>query len=322
MAELKLTLIAEGFKFPEGPVAMSDGSVVLTEMEGNRLLSVTPDGEIKVVAETDRGPNGLAVGPDNAFYQTNNGGSFQFFVRDGINMHGPTAPHHTSGAIQRVDLATVATTAVYIRCGERQLLALRLDASREVQFIEGIIGSSPVAAYRRDLLKVLVRRHCSAPSLLTPADRPRCRVEVVLGVDRLLVDASKVGRFVRRPRALVPRLMGIGADGTRAVGREVCCDAGREQVMWAAPPAVNGDELLWLAATICAGAAPFSTQSVIALNVFAAKSLVAGPPPQWAMLGTRNKRAKFEAWPNWTLFIALYQLTRSTPEKIPSLTLS
>ena len=27
MAELKLTLVAEGFKFPEGPVAMSDGSV-------------------------------------------------------------------------------------------------------------------------------------------------------------------------------------------------------------------------------------------------------------------------------------------------------
>jgi gluconolactonase len=114
-------------------------------MEGKRLLGVTPHGEINVVAETDRGPNGLAVGPDNAFYLTNNGSSFQFFVRDGINMHGPTAPHHTGGAIQRIDLATVATTAVYIRCGERQLLALRLDASGEVQFIEGIIGSPPVS---------------------------------------------------------------------------------------------------------------------------------------------------------------------------------
>lgn len=51
------------------------------------------------MAETDLGPNGLAVGPDNAFYLTNNGSSFQFFVRDGINMHGPTAPHHTGGAI-------------------------------------------------------------------------------------------------------------------------------------------------------------------------------------------------------------------------------
>ena len=39
-------------------------------------------------------------------------------------------------------------------------------------------------------------------------------------------------------------------------------------------------------------------------QVFAAKSLVAGPPPQWAMLGTMNKRAKLWAWPNWTLFIA------------------
>jgi gluconolactonase len=57
-------------------------------MEGKRLLGVTPHDEIKVVAETDRGPNGLAVGPDNAFYLTNNGSSFQFFVRDGINMQG------------------------------------------------------------------------------------------------------------------------------------------------------------------------------------------------------------------------------------------
>ena len=94
MAELKLTLVAEGLKFPAGTRSMSDGSVVLTELEGKRVLRVTPDGEIKVVAETDGGPNGLAVGPNNALYLTNNGGSYQFFVRDGINWVGPTPAHH------------------------------------------------------------------------------------------------------------------------------------------------------------------------------------------------------------------------------------
>ncbi len=86
MADLELTLVAEGLKFPEGPVAMKDGSVVLTEIEGKRVLRVTPNGEIKVVAETDGGPNGLAAGPDNALYLTNNGASFQFFVRGGVNV--------------------------------------------------------------------------------------------------------------------------------------------------------------------------------------------------------------------------------------------
>ena len=122
MAELELTLVAEGLKFPEGPVAMSDGSVVLTDMEGKRVLRVTPDGEIKVVAETGGGPNGLAVGPNNALYLTNNGGSYQFFVRDGINWVGPAPEHHRGGSIQRIELSTGAIRTLYTHCGERPLL--------------------------------------------------------------------------------------------------------------------------------------------------------------------------------------------------------
>ena len=38
MAELEQTLVAEGLKFPGGPVAMRDGTVVLTEIEGKRVL--------------------------------------------------------------------------------------------------------------------------------------------------------------------------------------------------------------------------------------------------------------------------------------------
>jgi len=85
MSELELTLVAEGLKFPEGPIAMRDGSVILTEIEGRRVIRVAPDGKIKVVAEIDGGPNGLAVGPDNALYLANNGGALQFHVRGGVN---------------------------------------------------------------------------------------------------------------------------------------------------------------------------------------------------------------------------------------------
>ncbi len=121
MAELELTLVAEGLKFPEGPVAMSDGSVVLTEIEGKRVVRVTPDGKVNVVAETGGGPNGLAVGPDGALYVTNNGGAFQFYLRDGINIPGPAAPDHEGGSIQRIDLKTGALTSLYTHCGERAL---------------------------------------------------------------------------------------------------------------------------------------------------------------------------------------------------------
>jgi gluconolactonase len=121
MAELELSLVAEGLKFPEGPVAMSDGSVVLTEIEGKRVVSVTPDGQINVVAETGGGPNGLAVGSDGALYVTNNGGGFQFYVRDGINRPGPAAPDHKGGSIQRIDLKTGAVTTLYTHYGDRAL---------------------------------------------------------------------------------------------------------------------------------------------------------------------------------------------------------
>ena len=35
--------IASGLRFPEGPVAMPDGSVILTEMFGHQLTRVAPD---------------------------------------------------------------------------------------------------------------------------------------------------------------------------------------------------------------------------------------------------------------------------------------
>jgi gluconolactonase len=110
---IELTLVAEGFKFPEGPVAMSDGSVCLTEIEGKRVVRVTADGKIEVVAETPGGPNGLAVGPDNALYLTNNGGAFRFGKRGDINYAGPAPEDHKGGAIQRIDVKTGALTTLY-----------------------------------------------------------------------------------------------------------------------------------------------------------------------------------------------------------------
>src|SRR5262249_59942092 len=66
--------ITAGLRFPEGPVTMPDGSVVLVEIERRTLSRVTPDGKIHVIATLGGGPNGAAMGPGGKIYVTNNGG--------------------------------------------------------------------------------------------------------------------------------------------------------------------------------------------------------------------------------------------------------
>ena len=53
MAEIRE--IANGLQFPEGPIAMPDGSVLVVEIKRGTLSRVTPDGRITVVAETGGG---------------------------------------------------------------------------------------------------------------------------------------------------------------------------------------------------------------------------------------------------------------------------
>ena len=119
---MELELVAEGFEFPEGPIAMADGSVILTEIKAQRLTRVHPDGRKETVVETGGGPNGAAIGPDGAIYITNNGGSFTWPQQDGLTVPGPTPPEHTGGYIQRYDLATGDLTTLYDSCEGRPLV--------------------------------------------------------------------------------------------------------------------------------------------------------------------------------------------------------
>jgi gluconolactonase len=119
---MDLTLVAEGLQFPEGPIALADGSVLLVEIQRQTLTRITPDGARETVAHLPGGPNGAAVGPDGAVYVTNNGGSFQFFDMGGLNVPGPTPESHKGGSIQRVDLATGAVTTLYEACDGKRLV--------------------------------------------------------------------------------------------------------------------------------------------------------------------------------------------------------
>lgn len=117
---MEIELVVEGLKFPEGPIAMNDGSVILTEIEGKILTRVSPTGQKTIVAETGGGPNGAAIGPDGAIYVTNNGGSFEWLKQDGLTIPGPTPASHTGGYIQRVDIATGKVETIYSACDGRK----------------------------------------------------------------------------------------------------------------------------------------------------------------------------------------------------------
>ncbi len=114
--------ITTGLRFPEGPVAMPDGSVILVEIAAGRVTRVAPDGDKTTIAEVGDGPNGAAIGPDGKLYVCNHGGS-KWYEDPVVGMRPNGAPDNfKGGAIQRVDLATGKFETLYTHCSERRLI--------------------------------------------------------------------------------------------------------------------------------------------------------------------------------------------------------
>ncbi len=120
----ELTEVATDLKFPEGPIAMPDGSVVLVEMFGPSLTRILPDGSKETIAEIPGGPNGAALGPGGLFYVCNNGGRFTETDMDGLTFPGAlTRSKYIGGRIQTVDPSTGTVEDLYTECAGRPLLA-------------------------------------------------------------------------------------------------------------------------------------------------------------------------------------------------------
>ncbi len=118
MSELRE--IASGLEFPEGPIALDDGSVLVVEIRRGTLSRVRSDGRVEVVAETGGGPNGAAIGPDGCVYICNNGG-FEWHDLDGLTLPGNQPADYSGGRIQRVHLSTGVVEDVYTACDGRPL---------------------------------------------------------------------------------------------------------------------------------------------------------------------------------------------------------
>jgi gluconolactonase len=113
--KLQGEVIATGLQFPEGPVALPDGSVLVVEIAAGRLTRVLPGGELRTVAQLGGGPNGAAIGPDGRCYVCNNGG-FSWRTDDGFTRPTGPAADYEGGAIQRVNLSTGGVEMLYTHC--------------------------------------------------------------------------------------------------------------------------------------------------------------------------------------------------------------
>lgn len=116
----ELTVVAEGLRFPEGPIAMPDGSVILVEIARGTLSRVI-DGEVEVIVELGGGPNGAAIGPNDYCYVCNNGGFQWNRASDGRLFPGLEPENYSSGRIEVVDLQSRRVEVLYTHCNGQPL---------------------------------------------------------------------------------------------------------------------------------------------------------------------------------------------------------
>jgi len=121
MQQDEVEILAGGLQFPEGPVALADGSVLFVEIAAGRLSRWHPDGRVEEVARPGGGPNGAALGPDGACYVCNNGGmQWHTDPNGGRYPHGRAADYG-GGRIERIDLRSGRVERLYEHTGRTPL---------------------------------------------------------------------------------------------------------------------------------------------------------------------------------------------------------
>jgi len=114
---LTFEVLASDLGFPEGPVFLGDGSVVVVDIEGARVLRVS-DGDVSLVATPGGGPNGLALTAPETAVIANNGG-FLWTTVNGTTIpidhptHTNEPPGFSGGWIEELDLRTGETRTLY-----------------------------------------------------------------------------------------------------------------------------------------------------------------------------------------------------------------
>jgi len=110
MSGIDFTIVAEGLRFPEGPIALADGTFLVVEICGQALTRISEKGDLTVIADLEGGPNGAAMGPDGWCYICNSGG--WVYMEDGGNRR-PIGQSARNGWIERVHLETGRVEKLY-----------------------------------------------------------------------------------------------------------------------------------------------------------------------------------------------------------------
>jgi gluconolactonase len=116
-------VLAEGLEFPEGPVVLPDGSIVVCEIQGKRITRVDSDGNKETIAEPGGGPNGAQLGPDGKLYVCNNGGAYDFVDMGGLTITHQPPSNHEGGRIERIDLDSGEVEVLYEEASGTRLIA-------------------------------------------------------------------------------------------------------------------------------------------------------------------------------------------------------
>ncbi len=117
---MEYRIIAEGLGFPEGPLVLLGGDLLVTDIRAGVINRVTGDGKVSVFASTGGGPNGAAVGPDGAVFVAQNGG-FEWHERPGPDgkmglFPGERPANYIGGQIQRVSSDGSEVKTVFAEC--------------------------------------------------------------------------------------------------------------------------------------------------------------------------------------------------------------
>ena len=117
-----ITDVATDLFFPEGPVWLPDGTLLVTELGGGCVTKITPDGKASKLSANGGSPNGMAVGPDGAIYVCNSGG-WDFHDVFGLRIPALELPSsHSGGRIERIDPATGDVKVLYRECDGHPLI--------------------------------------------------------------------------------------------------------------------------------------------------------------------------------------------------------
>ena len=114
---LETSILTDDLLFPEGPIYLNDGSILLVEIARGTLTKVYQNGKKEIVSNLGEGPNGAAIGPDGFCYICNNGG-FDWEISSDQKKRRPVAQakNYKSGKIQKVNLNTGEFETLYSEC--------------------------------------------------------------------------------------------------------------------------------------------------------------------------------------------------------------